>query len=339
MADSWQIYFDPRWVGNHGIGRFSDMLDQRLKLQHLKLQGKPSSPLEPWRLMRAIRRLPAGAALFTPGYNAPLLVSRPFIFTIHDLNHLDRAENSTFLKRLYYRLVMRRAARRAFRILTISEFSRQRIIAWSGIAPERVVNVGNGVAASYSPRVAAYAPGYPYLLCVSNRKAHKNEPRLIEAYARAGIATDIHLLFTGTITTELLGLCRAHGVVDRVGFLGPVPEAEMPSLYRGAKALLFPSLYEGFGLPVIEAMACGIPVLAANTTALPEVSGDAALLVDPLSVTQIIRGIEQLCGDETLRAILCQKGLKRAAKFRWEEVAARVASVLGELQSVGEKHD
>jgi len=285
----------------------------------------------------AMRKLPANAALFSPGYNAPLLLSRPFVFTIHDLNHLDRPENSNFLKRLYYRLIIRRAARQAFRVLTVSEFSRGRIIDWANLDPARVVNVGNGVEPHFTPDAVPLTPGYPYLLCVGNRKAHKNEARVLEAFARAEIDPDIQLIFTGDATTQLTIISQEFAVEKRVSFLGRVTENNLPGLYRGALALLFPSLYEGFGLPVLEAMACGTPVLTANTTALPEVVGDAALLVDPLSVTQITRGIEQLCADESLRQELRQQGLTRAAEFTWDHVVARVHSVLSELPSAGEK--
>lgn len=335
MNPNFTTFLDTRWIGDHGIGRFAAMLDQHLGLPHLPLTGNPWAPADPLRLWLALRRLPPGSAVLCPGYNAPLFTARPFIFTIHDLNHLDRPENSSRLKRLYYRLIIRRAAHQAFRILTVSEFSRQRIISWAGLAPERVVNVGNGVDAAYNPGGQAFTPGYPYLLCVGNRKPHKNEARVLAAFARADISRQIRLLFTGDPSEELTGLARDLAVAERVVFLGRVPEAELPGLYRGALALLFPSLYEGFGLPVIEAMACGTPVLTADTTALPEVAGDAALLVDPRAVPQIASGIEQLCGDETIRTELRRKGLIQAAKFSWAGVAARVKSVLAEFQAAG----
>jgi glycosyltransferase involved in cell wall biosynthesis len=309
------------------------MLDERLKLPHLNLRGKPSSPIEPWRLFLAMRNLPAGAALFTPGYNSPLLVTRPFVFTIHDLNHLDRPENSSFLKRFYYQLIMRRAARQAFRVLTVSEFSRRRLIEWANLDPAMVINVGNGVEPRFNTDVVPFEPGHPYLLCVGNRKPHKNEARVLEAFARAKIDPAIRLLFTGEATPELAEISSGLAVDPRVSFLGRVAEEKMPTIYRGARALLFPSLYEGFGLPVIEAMACGTPVLTSNTTAMPEVAADAALLVDPLAVEQIARGIEQLCGNETLRVELHRKGLLQAARFSWEDVAAKVRKVLDELQA------
>lgn len=322
------IYFDPRWSGDHGIGRFANQLEKALHLPPLAVSGRPTSPAEPWRLLLAMLKLPPEAAVFSPGYNAPLFTVRPYIFTIHDLNHLDRPENSSFLKRLYYRLIMRPSARRALRVLTVSEFSRARIIAWAGLSPEQVINVGNGVDASYHPDVKPYAPGYPYLLCVGNRKGHKNEARVVEAFARAGIDPAIRLLFTGDPNGELDQLGRTLSVKERLVFLGRVPEKELPGIYRGALALLFPSLYEGFGLPVIEAMACGTPVLTANTTALPEVAGDAALLVDPLSVAEIAAGIERLGREPALREELHRRGLARAPLFNWKTVADRVRTAL-----------
>jgi glycosyltransferase involved in cell wall biosynthesis len=326
------IVFDSRWIGDHGIGRFARILDKRLGLAHLAIGGSPSSPFDPLRLLFAMLfRTPRKACVFSPGYNAPLFVVRPYVFSIMDLNHIDRPENSSVLKRLYYRFILRRAARAAYRVLTISQFSMRRIVDWADIDPARVTNVGCGVDDCYRPDVPPYSPGYRYLLCVSNHKAHKNDPRVLEAFAQAAIDPDIRLIFTGHATDALLGRCRQHGVQDRVEFVGRVPEEDLPSLYRGALALVFPSLYEGFGLPVVEAMACGTPVLTSNTTSLPEVAGDATLLVDPLSVNEIAAGIERLCTDVVLRETLRRKGLMQAARFSWSDVAARVETVLGGL--------
>jgi len=329
-----KILFDARWDGDHGIGRFARELDQRLRLPHLRIGGSPSSPFDPIRLLYAMWFSTAKAeCVFSPGYNSPLFVVRPYVFTILDLNHIDRLENSSFLKRLYYRFIMRRAARNAFRVLTISEFSLQRIAEWASVNQNQVVNVGCGVESCYHPSVQPYAPGYDYLLCVSNRKAHKNEPRILEAFAHANIDTAIHLIFTGPANEILLSLSRQYGVESRVVFAGRIPEKDLPSLYRGAIALVFPSLYEGFGLPVIEAMACGTPVLTSNATALPEVSGDAALLVDPLSVEEISEGIERICTDNVLREMLQQKGLLQAAQYPWSKVVEKVKAVLIDLEN------
>jgi glycosyltransferase involved in cell wall biosynthesis len=138
----------------------------------------------------------------------------------------------------------------------------------------------------------------------------------------------MHLVFTGEPEPEIMKCIEQQRVKERVHFTGIVPEAKLPALYRGANALVFPSLYEGFGLPVLEAMACGTPIVTANTTAMPEVAGDAALLVDPRSVEQIAHAIEQVVNDNSLRLCLREKGVARAAQFSWDRTRERVNEAL-----------
>ena len=324
-----KIYFDARWIGDHGIGRFARVIQKNFSLESIALTDSPTSVLDPLRLLLfSLLKTAKGDCVFSPGFNAPLFFFRKFIFTVHDLNHVDRSENSSLLKRLYYALILKRACRKAFRILTVSEFSRQRIADWSGVDIGRIVNVGNGVDENYNVDVAPYAPGYSYLLCVSNRKDHKNEPRILEAFALAEIDHAIRLVFTGRENSAMLALCDQFQVRQRVVFLGRVAEVDLPSLYRGAIALVFPSLYEGFGLPLIEAMACGTPVLTSTTTCLPEIAGDAAILIDPMSVPQITTGISQLCASPALCADLRSKGLVQVAKYSWNETVHKIDQVL-----------
>jgi O-antigen biosynthesis alpha-1,2-mannosyltransferase len=325
------IYADQRWIGDHGIGRFARRVLAGLDYRSVPLASSPVSPADPWRLARALGSLNGNDLFFSPGYNSPLYCKSPFVFTVHDLNHIDRPENSSPLKRLYYATILKRACHRAARICTVSEFSRRRIIQWSGVPPGKVVNVQCGVDPQYHPGVAPFQYPFPYLLCVSNRKRHKNEFRVIEAFARARIAAGMRLVFTGNPTAELADCMERYDVTARVHFVGMVPDARLPSLYRGAEALVFPSLYEGFGLPVLEAMACGTPVLTSNTTALPEVAGEAALLVDPTSVEQIAGAIERIVGDHTLRQQLRESGLLRAAQYSWAGTAAKAHELLAGL--------
>jgi glycosyltransferase involved in cell wall biosynthesis len=280
------------------------------------------------RLTRALGGLSAEDLFFSPGYNSPLFCSSPFIFTVHDLNHLDRDENSSALKRLYYETVLKRACHRAAGILTVSEFSRGRIIQWSGVAAEKVINVSCGVDPEYHPGCPPSEFPFPYVLCVSNRKRHKNEFRTVQAFALARLASDIRLVFTGNPTRELADFIARRRLTSRVHFAGVVGDEQLPGLYRSASALVFVSLYEGFGLPLLEAMACGTPVVTADTTALPEVAGDAALLVDPTSVEQIAGALERILTDGPLRQQLRARGLARAARFSWATTAARVQVIL-----------
>ncbi|MGH8494484.1 MAG: glycosyltransferase family 4 protein [Moraxellaceae bacterium] len=322
------ILFDKRWYGDHGIGRFARMIGEGLALPALPLLGSPSGAFDPFLLAWVLRSCNASDVFFSPGYNAPFLFRGVRLLTIHDLNHLDVPVSRSFLKTLYYELFIRLAISRAARVLTVSEFSRQRIVEWSGCSPEKVVNVGNGVDPAFNADVSPWQPGFSYFLCVSNRRAHKNEERLLRAFAAADLAPDVRLVLSGEATPELLQLAAALGLDERLVFRGRVPETELPSLYRGALALVFPSLYEGFGLPVIEAMACGTAVITANTTSMPEVAGNAALLVDPLSVSEIAAAMLRLHQDVLLRQELAARGLLRAQQFSWDAVAARVRAVL-----------
>ena len=322
------IYADQRWIGNHGIGRFARKVLAGLDYRPVPLSGHPAAPLDAWRLARALGNLTANDLFFSPGYNTPLFCASPFVFTICDLCHIYCPEISSPLIRLYYATVMKRACRRATSILTISEFTRAQIVEWAGVSPDKVCNVGCGVDASFGPEGDFYGLPFPYFLSVSNRKRHKNEVRVVEAFANAGLDADMHLVFTGNPTAELADCVERHRVSPRVHFTGMVPEEKLPSLYRGAEALVFPSLYEGFGLPLLEAMACGIPVITANTTALPEVAGGAALLVDPTSVEQIAEAMERIVTDGSLRLQLRDKGIARAAQFSWTKTVSKVREAL-----------
>src|SRR5438067_4301700 len=200
------IYYDDRWRGPHGIGRFSAALLERLPGMPLRISGNPAGPLDSLKVALVLRTLPRGSVFFSPGYNAPLFSKIPFVFTLHDLNHIDRTENTSFLKRLYYRLILKRACKQAACVLTVSEYSRRRIVEWSGVPEDRVLTVGNGVDPSFSAGGRRYAPGYPYLLCMGNRRLHKNELRVIEALSVAEMPREMRLVFSGPPTEWLISL-------------------------------------------------------------------------------------------------------------------------------------
>lgn len=326
------LYADQRWIGDHGIGRFARQVMLELQYSPVPLSSHPASPLDSVKLARALGKLTANDLFYSPGYNSPLFSKAPFIFSIMDLAHIDNQETVTLSKRVYYATVMRRACRMARKIVTISEFSKSRIVEWSGVAAEKVINVSCGVHSTFHPDVAPYPLPYPYLLCVSNRRPHKNEFRTVEGFARSGVSSDIHFVFTGNPTAELTTCIQANGVADRVHFAGLVPDEQLPSLYRSAHALVFASRYEGFGLPVVEAMACGTPVVTSNVTSLPEVAGDAGILVDPNSVEEIANAIGRVVRDETLCRQMRQKGLAQARQFSWTKTAADVHTLIaGEM--------
>ena len=322
------IYADQRWIGKGGIGRFARHVLAGIDYRPVSIASDPAYPVDTLRLAKELRRLTCNDVFFSPGYSPPCFCASPFVFTIHDLNHLDRPENSNRAKRLYYATVLKRACHRAAKILTVSEFSRRRIIDWSGVPQDKVLNVRNGVDPEFHPGAAPYELPFPYLLCVSNRKPHKNEFRTVEAFAQAGLVGGMRLVFTGNPTRELTDCIERNHVAQSVHFVGSVPEVQLPSLYRSAEALVCASLYEGFGLPVLEAMACGTPVVTANTSALPEVAGDAALFVDPTSVQQIAEAMGFIVSDTSLRQQLRKAGLTHAALFSWKYTTVKVRTLL-----------
>ena len=322
------IYADQRWIGNHGIGRFARNVLAGLDYHPVSLTSNPAGPLDSWTLGWDLRKLRRGDLFFSPGYNTPLFCRAPFVFTIHDLTHVFCSDGSRPQIQLYYATVMKRASHLADRILTVSEFTRRQIVDWAGVSADKVVNVGNGVDSAYHPQGDSYGFPFPYILSVSNRKPHKNELRIVEAFAKAGLDSRVQLVFTGEPTARLASWMDQQGVRSRIQFAGVVPEERLPSLYRGAEALIFPSLYEGFGLPIVESMACGTPVVTSNITAMPEVAGDAALLVDPRSVGQIASAMREIVNDSLLRRRLREKGLVRASHYSWEATCGRVYRLL-----------
>jgi glycosyltransferase involved in cell wall biosynthesis len=323
------IHFDTRWFGEHGIGRFAQELFRRLPgTVPLRIGTGKLSPFDPIASSLAASRL-RGGRYFSPGFNPPLYSPLPVVFTICDLIHLRVETESTLVRRLYYRTVVRPGARRAERILTISEFSKRDVLEWSGLPEERVVNVGTGVSEVFTPGGSRHEPGFPYLLHVGRRATHKNIARLVEAFAASRARATHRLVFTGEPDEPTMTLVRQHRVRDLVTFSGATDDARLAALYRGATALVFPSLFEGFGLPPVEAMACGTPVITADATATAEIAGGgAAVLVDPLRADAIADAIDRLVDDAQLRRTLSQRGLQHCAQFRWDRVATLAQAAL-----------
>lgn len=322
-----QVLSDGRWRGLHGIGRFASEVLRRLP-EHTVLENgpRPLSPMDPvWLTCHVLTRRPA--VFFSPGFNPPPVCPSPFVFTIHDLIQVQAPDATTLAKQLYYKLVIRPAARRAYRVLSVSEYSRRQIIEWSGLPEEHVVNVGNGVGPPFQADGDRYEPGFPFILYVGNFRPHKNLRRLLRAFQGLDYP-DLRLLLTGNPTPPIVALVEQLGLLNRIAFLGTPSDDELSSVYRGALCLVLPSLAEGFGLPALEAMACGTPVIVSNRTALPEIAAGAGLLVDPLDIRDITQAMERMLSDSELRTTGREAGICRALQYSWNQVAARVHSVL-----------
>jgi glycosyltransferase involved in cell wall biosynthesis len=271
----------------------------------------------------------------------PLLCRTPSVVTIHDCIHLLFPQYLTKPFALNYaRAMMGSAIRRSALVFTVSEASRSDILRFYPEAdPERVEVVPNAIDEAIlehpgeeeMERVRErYQIRGRFVLYAGNIKPHKNLDRLIAAFGalkQRGGFEDVKLLIIGDEINRYASLRRrmeAAGVRQDVRFFGFVPERTLAALYRLASVFAFPSLYEGFGLPPLEAMACGTPVLTSKISSLPEVVGDAALLVDPYSVDDIAHGLARLLDDEALRAELVARGRVRVGHFSWERSVAAI---------------
>jgi alpha-1,3-rhamnosyl/mannosyltransferase len=303
--------------------------------------ARPYSARELWQLARAARRDRADL-YHAPHYVCPPWLACPAVVTVHDLIHLRfPVRHRHPLAPLYARVMLRLAVRRARRLITVSESTRRDLVERLGARPERIRVIPNGVGPPFRP---ADAPGgldptltalglaRPYLLFVGNPLPHKNLARLLDAFAGLPPALG-RLVLVGippAARAPVGALCAAPGLGGRVSLVPPVSAHVLVRLYQSALAVVCPSLWEGFGLVALEAMACGAPVLAANRGGLPEVVGDAGLLVDPTNVDALREAMYTLAGQEPLRAALRARGLARARAFSWRHVAEATVAVYQE---------
>jgi glycosyltransferase involved in cell wall biosynthesis len=237
-----------------------------------------------------------------------------------------------------------RALRRADRIITVSFNSKRDLVDYFGISPARIDVVYNGVAKRFredvtseeKERVATkYGLPRPYLLFLGGEKPHKNVRNVLRAFAQASRESALPhaLVLAGPMPankSRVEALIQGLDLSTRVFRPGIVPEEDLPGLFGGSEALLYPTLYEGFGLPVVEAMACGVPVLTSSTSALQEIAGGYALLVDPMDVSAIAKGIAEIATNAQRRAELVALGRRRAADFSWDRAAAQTLKVYAE---------
>ncbi|HXG77258.1 MAG TPA: glycosyltransferase family 1 protein [Gaiellaceae bacterium] len=266
-----------------------------------------------WYPLRLRQRAGRADLLHCPTFRGPLRSPRPLVLTVHDLAILRHPDTLPRWHRLYGRVGLRRVLHGADAVLAVSELTKRELVELAGLPPERIRVVPNGVDAVFTPDGPATEG--TYVLAVATLEPRKNLGRAVEAARLAGV----ELRVVGA---------RGWGGVEVPGWVGEVPDAELAALYRGARCVLYPSLYEGFGLPVLEAMACGTPVVTSRGTAMEEVAGGAAVLADPHDPASLAAGIEQACAR---REELRELGRARAAQFTWERTADGVLALWREL--------
>ncbi len=286
--------------------------------------------------------------LFVPAHVVPLIHPRTVV-TIHDLGYLLYPEAHGRFSRWYLQASTRWSARQARRIIAVSEATARDIVKHTGVKADKIKVVHHGYDLRFT-RVTDEAqvkaakqrigllPSEKYVLYVGTIQPRKNLVRLIEAWARLGEAVvDYKLVLGGKpgwLYANIYARVKALGLEGYVTFPGYITDADLPALYSGASLFALVSLYEGFGLPALEALACGTPTLVSNTTSLPEIVGDAALLCDPEDVDSIANALRLGLSDERLRQRLQIAGPLQAAKFSWQRCAEQTAAVL--LETGGE---
>ena len=307
----------------------------------IQLPGKsitaPAAPFDirqQWRIPPLLKRLRAdGTALYhSPYYLMPYRTGLPTLLTFYDIIPLKFPKTVPARARLFFRLAATLALRAADRVVTISDAARNDLTSYFRVPASRVTVTPLGAGARYRPQPSAevarvrrqYHLPESFLLYLGINKPHKNLPALIDAYAQSASPHMPPLVIAGAWDNRY-PQPKQHAarrqLGDAVRFLGPVNERDLPALYSAATLFVFPSLYEGFGLPVLEAMACGTPVACSNTPSLAEVAGGAALLFDPHSVTEIRNAMTELIEDSRQRTRRAEQGLARAGLYSWQKTA------------------
>ena len=267
----------------------------------------------------------------------------PYVCTLHDIFFLSRPDMVSAAAHARWSARYRDVAARARLITTVSEFSKGEIVRLLGVAAERVRVVPNAASPCFAPQAPAaiadvrrrYQLTSPYILFGGGFDARKNVLGVIQAFALAlpRLPSDVVLVISGSagpLEAAARTFVRDAGLGDRIRFLGFVPDSDYPPMIGGSVLYFFPSLFEGFGLPALEAMACGAPVITASTTSLPEVCGDAAVLVPPSDPAAMAEALASVVANQSLQQELRERGLRRARQLTWRQAAERTLEIYRE---------
>ncbi len=289
---------------------------------------------EQWAIPRLLRKLRIDL-FHSPSFVAPFLCPSKMIMTIHDLNHIMLPQYYTFMHQFYYKTLVRYAMRRSECVLTVSEFSKNEMVKYLGVQRNKIFVTYNGVSEHYKP---VEDPGFleyvqelyelpdSFIFCLSNNKPHKNVFQLVSAYVQSDLENP--LVLVGPADNSLITLAETHGKKHQIYFIRFIEEEHLPAVYSLCKLFVYPSGYEGFGLPPLEALACGAPVVVSRSSSLPEVVGENAIFVDPTDIENfggVLRDLMLNLGskDNPLR----ERGIEHSKKFTWSGMAEKTLAL------------
>lgn len=284
--------------------------------------------------------------LHSPHYTIPLVKFCPTVVTFHDMIFFLHPEMHLYYKRLFFRSIIPLSARIADAIVAASENTRSDIIKLMGVSGQKVHTIPYGISPIFHPVTdpeelcrarAKYELPEKYFIYVGNFEPRKNIPGLIRAFARLR-PKDINcwLVLAGTRgwqDSAIFSTLEELNLADRVLLPGFISQADLPAIYSSSIALVYPSRYEGFGLPVLEAMACGAPVITSNISSMPEIVGDAGILIDPTDEDELADAMHRVSSNNGLRAQLAGTGINRAKSFSWDRAARETLSVYSNILS------
>ncbi len=342
---------EPRRFG--AIPRFVFLTPHPERLAVALPELPPHAAIQAVAPANALLRIPLGLPisalrnafdLLHVNYNAPPLAPCPTVVTIHDIAFEHYPEFFSPRDLLILKTLVPLSARRAARVITVSQHARDEILARYGLPADKVVVTYEAAGEQFQPVADPAARQavcdrlgigqVPFVLALGNLQPRKNMVRLVEAFRRVAGATasDLRLVIAGQAQwreSEVFRAVAAFGLEEQVVFPGYVADADLPALYSAASVFVYPSLYEGFGLPPLEAMACGTPVVCSRAASLPEVVGTAALVFDPLDVDSLAEAIATVLQDQGQAAELRRRGLARASQFSWDRCAMETLAVYG----------
>ena len=302
-------------------------------LQLVQMNADWISLREHWELPKVLRRLKVHL-FHAPSYVAPIFTPCRMVMTIHDLNHMVLPQFYTPLHQLYYQLIVRSCIKRSQYILTVSHFSKEEIVRNLHLSSEKVFVTYNGVSDRYRPVGDKEFLDYvrdiyelpeQFIFCLSNNKPHKNVQQLVRAFCYSDI--NIPLVLACPVDRNIIRIAENYGKKHLIYFTKFISEVHLPAVYSMTHLFVYPSTYEGFGLPPLEALSCGAPVVVARSSSLPEVVGDNAIFANPYDFKAIAEALELGISDEGLRGKLTEFGVQHARRFSWSSMTKQTLEI------------